>query len=135
MYRAAGLHMETFHKDIALVAMCVKIIRENTLYKHRRRHLEKNFICSKCSKSFTWAAELKQHQWVHVNTSQIRCLLCNRTFTTQNSMMQHAATHRNKDKFNCEYCDFKTDTGYNVKQHVNGQHGRGVKVRCAQCMK
>ena len=41
----------------------------------------------------------------------------------------------NKDKFNCECCDLKTDTKYNLKQNVNGQHGRGVKAKCGQCMK
>ena len=136
LYKDATVHMETSHKRHWFTCnICKwKFSKEHSMYKHKRRHL-KTFACSVCNKTFTWESELNEHKWVHNKKLKIRCPLCTWSFMRVGSMNQHAKTHMNQNKFKCDCCNFKTSTEHNLKQHVTGQHGWGIKAPCGFCLK
>ena len=116
---------ENIHTDLKAHSchLCpYKTNRKDKLNLHlRSRHdstTGRSHRCSKCSKSFTSPADLKNHLAVHETLRRNICGLCGKAYKTEKSVKQHIKeSHHQKGvkKFLCGKCGrgFKQMSGLN----------------------
>ncbi|XP_054727438.1 zinc finger protein 33B-like [Anastrepha obliqua] len=87
---------------------CQKTMTRKALGKHKPLHKPKIFLCQTCSKTFSEASGLKNHELIHrENRERYPCDKCNQTFLSRYSYKKHIQTHESNQKpiYQCTQCE------------------------------
>ena len=123
-------------KDISLLVTFVnQSFQKKTPCTNTKEDILKHLPVLYTTRLSLGSLNLMRHKLVHNKKLKIRCPQCTQSFMTVSSMNQHAKTRMNQNKFKCDCFNFKTSTEDNLKQHVTGQHGWGIKAPCGFCLK
>ncbi|XP_043942911.1 zinc finger protein 850-like [Protopterus annectens] len=68
---------------------------------HRKTEMHK---CAECSKSFTYASALKNHQAIHTGLKPYKCAECSKSFTYASALKNHQAIHTGLKPYKCTEC-------------------------------
>lgn len=103
------------------VENCEKIFfTQNHLENHTEtvhKCLDRNFICSTCSKSFKTSNNLQTHEAVHSERCFL-CRFCDKTFTRSQDVKVHEKIHNDEKSFKCKQCDGEFKQQSNLIEHV-----------------
>ncbi|KAJ8948540.1 hypothetical protein NQ318_000080 [Aromia moschata] len=99
------------------------------------------YHCEKCKFKTSHKRNLRVHQAVHKNESQItmhQCEICQFKTRYKRSLKVHIASHRDTSKntlYDCEFCEFKTKSKYQIKSHqlVHKDEFEVEMYRCQEC--
>ncbi|XP_055710217.1 gastrula zinc finger protein XlCGF26.1-like [Phlebotomus papatasi] len=95
----------------------------------------KDFHCSRCERSFTTAASLRNHMMRHELIKNHECSICGIKTVTGSELNSHMTIHVKTKLLSCELCPLKFSRRGNLKQHINTVH-QGIKNHhCTICSK
>uniref|UniRef100_A0A3P9D0V9 C2H2-type domain-containing protein n=1 Tax=Maylandia zebra TaxID=106582 RepID=A0A3P9D0V9_9CICH len=60
---------------------------------HEDTHIEGNFICDQCDKSFKNLISYSEHKRYHAANKQFHCYQCAKTFTSLSALCKHQRDH------------------------------------------
>lgn len=126
-------------KDSYTCSSCRRNFERKTNYdKHLKRiHGERVHECSKCTKSFFYAYQLKLHLLTHDESvqKQYSCSHCHFQTHYKYYFKKHCAKHGSTYKYVCRKCSegyFHSENDY--EKHMIESHGSNMYV-CAICKK
>lgn len=104
---------------------CGKTFRTNFELKcHSFQHLDEQFKCPHCEKSFNSPMNRKihvrkSHGPISEPEARLECDDCGICFKTKNSIRAHFRNqHINRKKFKCKCCDGAFNTEYKLREHM-----------------
>ena len=115
-------------------AYCNKTFHtNNSLYKHNRTNQLGHHKCTKCGKTFQYPQHLANHMRLHSKKKLLKCKYkgCDKKYASFDAHQFHYEKHFT-NKIQCGTCDFKMDTRANLRKHVVGAHGSGIKAFCGK---
>ncbi|XP_031623087.1 zinc finger protein 420-like [Contarinia nasturtii] len=116
---------------------CVKVFsNQRDLDLHIKIHqgLVKQHNCQQCEKKFDKASQLREHQVVHLETTDFVCEICGRLFKTKQLMKKHLQRHNNALHIKCPECDRVLASKQILKIHMR-QHTGERPYSCHLCEK
>ncbi|XP_046554764.1 zinc finger protein 208-like [Haliotis rubra] len=105
---------------------------------------QKNFSCTVCDKSYSFAALLERHMKKH-SSSPLKCDLCGRTFSDKSHLKHHKEKHHKKDDVTekgladekvhkCDVCEKVFIQKISLEKHMN-IHVGAKPYKCVHCDK
>ncbi|XP_030608315.1 histone-lysine N-methyltransferase PRDM9-like [Archocentrus centrarchus] len=109
------------------------------VFKYKRvmnvcRSNQKVFICSVCSKSFSYLSQLEKHKATHQSSKPFRCLECGKSFTQKTRLRTHQRVHTGEKPFSCKICGKMFSRKDNCMRHERFHSGL-KPYSCRQCAK
>lgn len=119
--------------------ICDVGFEDNRQYKrHMKKHSEKRFDCSYCSRRFVEQSLLRNHMLRHTGEKAHVCEVCNARFYEKNLLNIHMRQHSNERPYSCDTCEkrFRTKSLLNThnkihlgeKSHICTVCGRGFTL-------
>ena len=100
-----------------------------------RRHSDRKYACSVCSKVLTSSSGLRYHFKRFHKTDSDRfwpCAICGKLFTERYAMTNHEATHRTEKKFKCDKCPAAFTRELYLREHQR-IHTKDYSHICSEC--
>uniref|UniRef100_A0A3Q0S2P7 C2H2-type domain-containing protein n=1 Tax=Amphilophus citrinellus TaxID=61819 RepID=A0A3Q0S2P7_AMPCI len=106
------------------------------VFKYKRvmnvcRSNQKVFICSVCSKSFSYLCQLEKHKATHQSSKPFRCLECGKSFTQKTRLRTHQRVHTGEKPFSCKICGKMFSRKDNCLRHE--RFHSGLKLSKTSC--
>ena len=132
------LHEDVVHKGIknwpdaceSKCEICGKSCStKNSLKRHIRTVHEKikDFICTKCGKSFTEKGSLQLHDKIHTGIRDFKCDQCDKTYKRSEHLKDHiSAVHEGRRDYVCSTCGKGFVCSKNLRRHNANVHN-GIK--------
>ena len=115
--------------------VCGKIFYQRSyLTMHMKVHSEKKYICSYCSKKFTFKKSLEIHIRSHTGEKPYHCDICSKDFTRQDSLHKHQKMHLGVKPFVCETCGRQFGDKFELQRH-SLSHSQEKPHKCNLCNK
>lgn len=94
-------------------------------------------ICRLCDRSFTEAANLRNHLRRHKGIKRFECEYCGIKKTTANEMTLHRNTHTKEKRWSCELCPYETLMQGYLGNHMKSVHQKKIvkNYYCTHCDK
>lgn len=85
-----------------------------------REKFDAEFVCDKCDRSFSRAANLRRHQLVHTGEQPYACDQCDRRFKQLGGLRSHQLTHTGERPYACDHgdCDQTFSRAANLRRHM-----------------
>uniref|UniRef100_A0A3P9CTW7 C2H2-type domain-containing protein n=1 Tax=Maylandia zebra TaxID=106582 RepID=A0A3P9CTW7_9CICH len=100
--------------------------------RHEHTHMEGNYSCDQCDKSFRNLSSYSEHKRSHVTNKLFHCYQCAQTFTSL-SLKRHKRVHTGEKPYKCRHCDKSFSDSGNRNRHER-THMEG-NYSCDQCDK
>jgi len=127
-------HMKA-HQSLVKCQICKKMLKPHSINSHLRNlhATDKKFQCKFCSKSFSSAASLYNHEKLHNKAH--KCDICNKVYPFASNLNNHKKeVHENSGSFGCEVCDKKFNSKGNLKKHQKIHEKIHPKTfKCQRC--
>lgn len=115
--------------------VCGKIFYQRSyLTMHMKVHNEKKYMCTYCSKKFTFKKSLEIHIRSHTGEKPYHCDICNKDFTRQDSLHKHQKMHLGVKPFVCEMCGRQFGDKFELQRH-SLSHSQEKPHKCTLCHK
>ena len=133
--KALNAHFKLCHRKLQCKD-CGKFFCTPGSYKlHVYTHLDGQFECKICKRTFPFKSQLEQHLPSHAETRQHKCpeLNCGRSFTHEHNLKKHAKSHTSEVHY-CTRCDYLNLDERLLNQRMN-KHLKIEKYFCKYCNK
>ncbi|XP_043942904.1 zinc finger protein 723-like [Protopterus annectens] len=101
----------------------------------KRFHTKKEtHKCAECSKAFTRASGLKQHQAIHTGLKPYKCAECSKCYTQLGSLRKHYAIHTGLKPYKCTECSKCFTQLSSLRKHY-AIHTGLKPYKCTLCRK
>lgn len=87
---------------------------------------QRDFLCSKCPKTFATLTCLQLHSITHKVEKKHGCPLCTSRFHDTYKLNRHIRTHGPKEGVSCTICTFRCREKYHLNAHMRRIHSDGV---------
>lgn len=127
---------EKIHTSPVVCKECgKKFPEERYLENHMLLHLEKNYDCMYCSKSFANQDLLKKHYEVHNDSLSHVCHFCLKRFQSKLDLKKHKTDHSSQFPLKCHVCHKGFLHDSQLEKHVDVVHSKAVKmlIFCQHC--
>ncbi|XP_032820435.2 zinc finger and BTB domain-containing protein 16-A-like isoform X1 [Petromyzon marinus] len=113
----------------------VSFSSRESLWEHRKLHMEKGYACDLCGKRFLDSLRLRMHLLSHsANGQSYSCEQCGAAFTKESSLEHHREAHRAESgmAYFCLLCGKRLQTQSSLLQHMEVHAGAHEYV-CGEC--
>ncbi|CAM9765918.1 unnamed protein product [Lampetra planeri] len=112
----------------------VSFSSRESLWEHRKLHMEKGYACDLCGKRFLDSLRLRMHLLSHsANGQSYSCEQCGAAFTKESSLEHHREAHRESGMaYFCLLCGKRLQTQSSLLQHMEVHAGAHEYV-CGEC--
>ena len=113
-------HMET-HQGILKYECDVcskKFVTKERLFAHRRLHLGKRFLCSRCDFKARSSTALRNHIIMKHSERKFQCYLCSKKFGSKQNLEQHGVVHTGMTSWHCSICEMSFKRHHHFKAHL-----------------
>ena len=102
---------------------------------HSYKHVDGQFECSDCNKTFPFKSPLEQHKPSHTTDRPHRCTEkgCKCSFSHKHDLKKHLKAHEDEE-YDCIRCDNSNPDDRLLKQQMN-KHLKIPKYFCKKCEK
>ena len=100
--------------------LCPKLVREEYLQNHKKKHRSQDRTCSLCEKVFKTNDELKNHELIHTERKRIfECKVCDAKMHSMRLLKSHSLIHTTETPFSCpiENCDRRFNNCGSLSHH------------------
>ncbi|XP_066561844.1 zinc finger protein 271 [Amia ocellicauda] len=116
--------------------LCTKSFsKAKRLKEHQRIHTrQRPHQCAQCEKRFPTLSELKKHQHIHTGDKPFRCSECERCFNRLRNLKRHYQIHTGETPFPCPVCGNSFTTLAVLQRHQRTHTGE-KPFSCSQCQR
>ena len=133
--RALNQHFKEQHQPLQC-SKCRKFFAtQGALKLHSYKHVDGQFECRDCNKTFPFKSQLEQHKPSHTVDRPHKCTEkgCKRSFSHEHDLKKHLRAHDGEEHY-CPRCDYSNPDKILLKQHMN-KHLKIPKYFCKNCGK
>ena len=112
---------------------------KQSLQEHmKRNHVERDFVCHMCGKSFGVERDFQRHLRSHKGLEvKLECAVCQKSYSTSWFLKVHMKTHKEgyvKESFSCEECGRTFAAQHTLLSHIDVVHlGKQQTFLCTKC--
>ena len=95
-----------------------KFVTKERLFAHRRLHLGKRFLCSRCDFKARSSTALRNHIIMKHSERKFQCYLCSKKFGSKQNLEQHGVVHTGMTSWHCSICEMSFKRHHHFKAHM-----------------
>ena len=95
-----------------------KFVTKERLFAHRRLHLGKRFLCSRCDFKARSSTSLRNHIIMKHSERRFQCFLCSKKFGSKQNLEQHGVVHTGMTSWHCSICEMSFKRHHHFKAHL-----------------
>lgn len=100
---------------------------KSTRLKTCKKKIQKQFVCSFCSRTFKHAGDFKKHNRVHTGEKPYCCTVCGKSFSQSGCLKIHLRQHTGEKPFVCSNCGKSFGHSCTMKKHQQTCNNRQLK--------
>ena len=132
---ALNQHFKEQHQPLQCSKCCKFFVTQGALKLHSYKHVDGQFECKDCNRTFPFKSQLKQHKPSHAVDRPHKCMEkgCKRSFSHEHDLKKHLKAHNGEEHY-CPRCNYSNPDERLLKQHMN-KHLKIPKYFCKKCGK
>lgn len=135
--RHAKLHSRGEDRSFACGQCDAMLASEASLRLHKRKVHENRLACEICDKRYSYANELKKHQYTHGGDRPFKCDQCDQCddqegFVTSNDMIRHKRIQHQGVRLVCDICQKTFTQNSHLNKHKQTIHNMNANNRSGE---
>ena len=103
-------HFKSSHDPLQCRVCKEDFSTPSALHRHRYRHKDLRYACSKCGKQFPFSSDRDNHEINHCKVKMHHCIQpgYNKSYLRKGELTAHALTHKKGHVYKCSLCKYNT---------------------------
>ena len=127
-------HFKVSHDPLQCKVCNENFSTPSALHRHRYRHKDLRYACSKCGKLFPFSSDRDNHEISHRKVRMHHCIHpgCNKSYLRKGELTAHTLTHKKGHVCKCRLCNYTSPDQRNLKAHMR-VHSKLKRYLCLHC--